>query len=155
MKLTQIDILKYKSIKEKMSIIIDNDRIVTLIGKNGSGKTNVLEAIKYALSRNRFYGSDKIECDIKYHIELDDGEIDNYFEHIQAEQKTKEIIVEFNGSYPEIRSVQAPIIEYDASCFKVRLESVVNDFSIAAQKYLKALKTIESSDSYFGEYLDL
>lgn len=155
MKLTQIDILKYKSIKEKMSIIIDNGRIVTLIGKNGSGKTNVLEAIKYALSRNRFYVNDKIECDIKYHIELDDAEIDNYFAHVQAEQKTKEIIVEFNGSNPEIRLLQAPIIECNVNSYKVRLESVLNNFSIAAKKYLSALKKIESSDSYFGEYLDL
>ena len=44
MKLTQIDILKYKSIKQPVSIVFNEGQVVTLIGKNGSGKTNVLEA---------------------------------------------------------------------------------------------------------------
>ncbi len=155
MKLTQIDILKYKSIKEPVSIILNEGRVVTLIGKNGSGKTNVLEAIKYALSRNHYYQNEKIECKIKYHIELERDEIDNYFDHVQADKKSNEITVEFNGSNPEIRLIQAPMIECDVSNFKIRLDTVQQNFSIAAKKYLKALKNIESSDSYFGEYLDL
>ena len=68
MKLTQIDILKYKSIKNPISIFFSEGKVVTLIGKNGSGKTNILEAIKFAMSKNHnYYRSEKIDCEIKYH----------------------------------------------------------------------------------------
>ncbi len=70
MYLTQIDILKYKSIKNPVSVYFNEGKVVTLIGKNGSGKTNVLEAIKYAMSQNHYYGRDKIECEINVIIKL-------------------------------------------------------------------------------------
>ena len=55
MKLTQIDIIKYKSIKNPISVYFNEGKVVTLIGKNGSGKTNILEAIKYAMSKYHGY----------------------------------------------------------------------------------------------------
>lgn len=61
MRLKQIEILKYKSIKNPVSIHFNEGKVITLIGKNGSGKTNILEAIKYAFSRNLFYGREKNE----------------------------------------------------------------------------------------------
>ena len=157
MKLTQIDILKYKSIKSPVSILFREGKVVTLIGKNGSGKTNVLEAIKLAMSINRNYRTEKIESKIKYHLELTDEETNDYFACVQAERRNKEIVVEFNGNNPEIRLIEAPIIEIDAEIFKLRLEDVLKKYKDATHKYLKALKEIESSDSYsyFGNYLNV
>mgnify|MGYP001114161778 CR=1 FL=1 len=51
MRLTKIDILKYKSIKKPIEIFLNENKVVVLIGKNGSGKTNVLEAIIWKKKR--------------------------------------------------------------------------------------------------------
>lgn len=155
MYLTQIDILKYKSIKNPVSVYFNEGKVVTLIGKNGSGKTNVLEAIKYAMSKNHFYGRDKTECEIKYHIELTDEELDEYFSCVQTEQKSKEIIVDFNGNNLEQRFVSSSTIWIEAESFKLRLDSVLINFETAASKYIKALQSIETEPNYFGNYLDV
>lgn len=155
MYLTQIDILKYKSIKNPVSVYFNEGKVVTLIGKNGSGKTNVLEAIKYAMSKNHFYGRDKTECEIKYHIELTDEELDEYFSCVQTEQKSKEIIVDFNGNNLEQRFVSSSTIWIEAERFKVKLDAVLNNFEMAAKKYIKALQSIETDSNYFGNYLDV
>ena len=155
MKLTQIDILKYKSIKSLVTVYFNEGEVVTLIGKNGSGKTNVLEAIKFAMAINRNYRTEKIDSEIKYHIELTDEEIKDYFSCVQSENISKEIIVEFNGENPEVRKIQAPLLEFDAENFKLRLDDILKNYKESAHKYLKSLKEIESSDSYFGSYLDV
>ena len=52
MRLKQITIKKFKSIKEPIDIVLnDEHKFYTFIGKNGSGKTNVLQAIKKALEK--------------------------------------------------------------------------------------------------------
>lgn len=155
MYLTRIDILKYKSIKNPVSIYFNEGKVVTLIGKNGSGKTNVLEAIKYAMSKSHFYGRDKIECEIKYHIELTDKELDEYFSCVQTENRSKEIVVDFNGNNLEQRLISSSTIWIEAESFKSRLNVVLSNFEVAARKYIKALQNIETEPNYFGNYLDV
>jgi len=138
MKLTQIDILKYKSIKNPISIFFSEGKVVTLIGKNGSGKTNILEAIKFAMSKNHnYYRSEKIDCEIKYHIELLDNEIDEYFSCVQSDEKSKEIVVEFNGNNPEFRLIEAQILNIEAENFKSRLNAVLKNYQQATHDCLK------------------
>lgn len=155
MKLTQIDILKYKSIKNPIRIFFNEGKVVTLIGKNGSGKTNILEALKFAMSKNHNYRPEKIDCEIKYHIELTDEEINDYFSCVQAENICKDVIVEFNGDNPEFRIIEAPILSIEAENFKSRLNAVLKNYRQATHNYLTALKKIESPDSYFGNYMDV
>lgn len=154
MKLTQIDILKYKSIKQPVSIVFNKGQVVTLIGKNGSGKTNVLEAIKYALTKN-YYGNEKIECKIQYHIELTDDEINDYFSCVQADEKSKRIVVDFDSNNPEKRFLYSSAIWIEARELKMKLEKVLFDFKSASKRYISALKKVESYDSYFGSYMDI
>lgn len=45
MRITKIEIANYKSIKEPVEINFYNGLPTVLIGKNGSGKTNILEAL--------------------------------------------------------------------------------------------------------------
>lgn len=155
MYLTRIDILKYKSIKNPVSVYFNEGKVVTLIGKNGSGKTNVLEAIKYAMSKNHYYGRDKIECEIKYHIELTDEELDEYFSCVQAEPKTKEIIVDFDGSNLEKRLISSTAIWIEAEQFKIKLDKLLSGFISSSQKYIKSLQKIETDDSFWGRYIDV
>lgn len=155
MQLTRIDILKYKSIKNPVSVYFNEGKVVTLIGKNGSGKTNVLEAIKYAFSKNQFYGREKIECEIKYHIELTDEELEEYFSCVQTEDREKEIIVDFNCNNLERRLVFSSSISIEAKIFKERLEAVLNNFEIAAKNYITALHKVETDRNFFGNYIDV
>lgn len=78
MKLTQIDILKYKSIKQPVSIVFNECQVVTLIGKNGSGKTNVLEALNYIFEANahsRLYPRLPDNLNYRVHIELNEEDV--------------------------------------------------------------------------------
>lgn len=52
MELTKIEIEKYKSIKSPVAITFSKDLPTVLIGKNGSGKSNILEAIEHIAATN-------------------------------------------------------------------------------------------------------
>ena len=61
MELQKIKILNYKSIKEPIEMAFSNNGgLVTFIGKNGSGKTNILQAIrKTVVKQSGFYREEK------------------------------------------------------------------------------------------------
>ena len=60
MRITRIEIEKYKSIKEPIEINFYDDLPTVLIGKNGSGKTNILEALDaIAEANSNYFGSNK------------------------------------------------------------------------------------------------
>ena len=60
MRITRIEIQKYKSIKEPIEINFYDDLPTVLIGKNGSGKTNILEALDaIAEANSNYFGSNK------------------------------------------------------------------------------------------------
>lgn len=154
MQLTQIDIIKYKSIKQKVSIAFNNGRVVALIGKNGSGKTNVLEAIRTALGKKTFYAGRNHECVVKYHFELTDEEADEYFSCVLSEQRSKHITVDF-GSADNVRLIEYSSIWIEASTYKQRLNSALDRFKAAAQAYINALKKIESDEYGFSIGVDV
>lgn len=52
MRITKIEITNYKSIKESVEINFYNGLPTVLIGKNGSGKTNILEALSAVAEAN-------------------------------------------------------------------------------------------------------
>lgn len=150
MRLTKIDILQYKSIKNPISIVLNDRRFVVLIGKNGSGKTNVLEAIKYAFT-NRNYFNQKIQCKVQYHIQLTDEEMEEYFSCVDTDKKDKEIIVDFDNVIGR-RYIKSSAIFIEAKNFKLRLKSVLEGFKKAAQRYINALKNFESEDGFYNYY---
>ena len=55
MRITKIEITNYKSIKEPVEINYYNGLPTVLIGKNGSGKTNILEALSAVAEANGNY----------------------------------------------------------------------------------------------------
>ena len=78
MQLKQIDILNYKSITSPVSIKFKEGEVVTLIGKNGSGKTNILEALEQIFKSNAkqiFYHGNPNELKYKVHLLLDTNEV--------------------------------------------------------------------------------
>lgn len=81
MRITRIEIEKYKSIKEPIEINFYDDLPTVLIGKNGSGKTNILEALNaIAEANSNYFGSNKKTPIIyKVHICLSKDDITRLF----------------------------------------------------------------------------
>lgn len=81
MRITRIEIQKYKSIKEPIEINFYDDLPTVLIGKNGSGKTNILEALDaIAEANSNYFGSNKKTPIIyKVHICLSKDDITRLF----------------------------------------------------------------------------
>lgn len=68
MRITRIEIEKYKSIKEPIEINFYDDLPTVLIGKNGSGKTNILEALDaIAEANSNYFGLNK-EIPLSYKV---------------------------------------------------------------------------------------
>ena len=108
MKLTQIDILKYKSIKSPVSILFREGKVVTLIGKNGSGKTNVLEALNYiyeANAKSSFYTMHPIELKYKVHIKLSEEDLKSILPEIEYDKSKNELIVYNYGDGQKIDTI--------------------------------------------------
>lgn len=77
MKITKIEVQNYKSIKEPIEINFYNGLPTVLIGKNGSGKTNILEALNAIAEANgSYFGLDsKLTLSYKLHISLSEEDI--------------------------------------------------------------------------------
>ena len=81
MRITKIEITNYKSIKEPVEINFYNGLPTVLIGKNGSGKTNILEALSAITEANGNYFGMRKELPLKYkvHIRLEKEDAERLF----------------------------------------------------------------------------
>ena len=81
MRITKIEITNYKSIKEPVEINFYNGLPTVLIGKNGSGKTNILEALSAVAEANGNYFGMRKELPLKYkvHIRLEKEDAERLF----------------------------------------------------------------------------
>ena len=90
MELTKIEIENYKSIKSPIAITFSKNFPTVLIGKNGSGKSNILEAIeRIAATNSNFLGRyEPKELKYKAYIRLDEIEFSDLFPNeIYSEEK--------------------------------------------------------------------
>ncbi len=81
MRITKIEIANYKSIEEPVEINFYNGLPTVLIGKNGSGKTNILEALSaIAEANDNYFGLRKeLSMSYKVHIRLEKKMLKNSF----------------------------------------------------------------------------
>ena len=90
MELTKIEIENYKSIKSPVAITFSKDLPTVLIGKNGSGKSNILEAIERIAATNSNLPGRYEPKGLKYkvYIRLDEMEFSDLFPNeIYSEEK--------------------------------------------------------------------
>ncbi len=89
MRITKIEITNYKSIKEPVEINYYNGLPTVLIGKNGSGKTNILEALSAVAEANGNYFGMRKELPLKYkvHIRLEKEDAERLFPGKSIDEK--------------------------------------------------------------------
>lgn len=89
MRITKIEITNYKSIKKPVEINVYNGLPTVLIGKNGSGKTNILEALSAVAEANGNYFGMRKELPLKYkvHILLEKEDAERLFPGKSIDEK--------------------------------------------------------------------
>lgn len=85
MLIKSIKFSKYKSIVDSIEIDLSSP-MITFIGKNGSGKTNILDAIYHTFQRDNHLTPQNMD----YHIflELDEHEIQKYSNFVEITNET-------------------------------------------------------------------
>lgn len=156
MEVQKIKILNYKSIKEPIEIPFSNNGgLVTFIGKNGSGKTNILQAIRKTIAKQTgYYRGEKEAISSQYNLRVTKEEKEKYFSSVNVEKCGDEIVVDFTNGEEHVKKVQAPILTVSVGQYKAKLEKLLKRVKKAGKNYVDKLKEIEHSyDSPY--YLNL
>ena len=156
MEVQKIKILNYKSIKGPIEIPFSNNGgLVTFIGKNGSGKTNILQAIrKTIVKQTGYYRGEKEAISSQYTLKVTKEEKEKYFSSVNVEKCGDEIVVNFTNGEEHVKKVQAPILTVSVGQYKAKLEKLLKRVKKAGKNYVDKLKEIEHSyDSPY--YLNL
>ena len=156
MKLVKIKIIKYKSIINPIEINLENGNCRVFIGKNGCGKTNLLRAIKLALSKNIRYGqSQKEDMLAEYYLRLTPEERKSYFLDFDLTEENGLIKVIYNGNRPDVRMIEAPSVKIAVKEFREAAENILLKFQLASKRYIKNLRKIESSEIEDLAYINI
>lgn len=149
MKLIKIEIKNYKSITEPIDVAFHGNLPTVLIGKNGSGKSNILEALEHIASTNSNLPGKYSAGELRYkaYIRLDSSEFAKLFpnEEYSAER------AEFSAYSSSKDGLHINTIESETivPLLKKEIENVLeltNELEEAVDSYEKALKKIECDD---------
>ena len=149
MELTRIEIENYKSIKSSVTISFLEGLPTILIGKNGSGKTNVLEALSaIALANSNYYGNrEKAQHTYRAYIRLSEEDVATMLPDVVYDKNKCEIVAYSSGSDLKIDRVRS---EYIVSSIRKEI-SDIRDLALqlkdAVDLYEKQLIKI-SHDGY-------
>ena len=138
MELTKIEIENYKSIKSPVAITFSKDLPTVLIGKNGSGKSNILEAIERIAATNSNLPGRYEPKGLKYkaYIRLDEMEFSDLFsDEIYSEEKAT-FVAFSTGERFVINAIESKTIV-------PLLKKELSDLREIAQELDEALKVYE------------
>ena len=149
MELTKIEIENYKSIKSPIAITFSKNLPTVLIGKNGSGKTNVLEALSaIALANINYYGNrEKEQPTYRAYIQLSEEDVSTMLPDVVYDKNKCEIIAYSSGSDLKIDRVRS---EYIVSSIRKEIADIrdlASQLKDAVDLYEKQLIKI-SHDGY-------
>ena len=149
MELISIEIESYKSIKTPVTISFFDGLPTVLIGKNGSGKTNVLEALSaVALANTNYYGDrEKGQIAYRAHIQLTEEDVVAMLPEVVYDKDKCEVIAYSSGNDLKIDRLRS---EYIVSSIKKEIADI-RDLALqlkdAVDLYEKQLTKI-SHDGY-------
>ena len=154
MKLKSIEISNYKSIKKPVKIDLRSGKPTVFTGKNGCGKTNLLEAITVAFYESDYYFDGAKDIKVKFTYKLDKAELDEYFAITEetADKSVDEISVFFDRAYQDIKWAQVPAVQLSVEKYKPRLEKVKAEFEVSSKKYLGIINGFLDEIGY-GKFL--
>lgn len=150
MKLIKIEIENYKSIGPPVSICFHKNLPAVLIGKNGSGKSNILEAVEHIASTNANFPGRYSAGELRYkaYIRLEENEFNNLFpneEYSQA-KATFAAYASKKGSL-QIDTIESEIIVPLLKKELYDINEIASELSDAVSEYEDALKKIECEDN--------
>lgn len=134
MRITKIEITNYKSIKEPVEINYYNGLPTVLIGKNGSGKTNILEALSAIAEANGNYLGPRRELPMSYkvHIRLEKEDAEGLFPGKSIDEKCE--FVACSGEDCKINRIES-------KCLIPLLRMEIDEISELAGELKDALDT--------------
>ena len=148
MKVTKIEIFNYKSIKNPIEINFFDTLPTVLIGKNGSGKTNILEALETVAESNiNYYGSNKeLLPDYKVHIQLSNNDISLLFpgEDLDIDQCR---ITAYCGERHKIDKIESGYLIPKLHNEILEVRTLANELKKSLDTYKKQLEKISYNDS--------
>lgn len=144
MKLTKIEIEKYKSITEPVTLSFSDELPTVLIGKNGSGKTNILEALSaIALANSNYYVNRETEQPTyRAYIQLSEDDISAMLPDIAYDKSKCEIVAYSSGKGLNIDRIRS---EYIISSLKKEIADIrdlASQLKDAVGSYEKQLSKI-------------
>ena len=147
MKITKIEIQNYKSIKEPVEINFYNGLPTVLIGKNGSGKTNILEALSAIAEANGNYFGLHKELPLKYkvHIRLEKKDVERLFPCKSIDEKCE--FVACSGENGKIDRIESecliPLLRMEID----EISDLASELKDALDTYTKQLDKIAYGDN--------
>ena len=149
MKLIKIDINNYKSIVTPVSVNFQDGLPTVLIGKNGSGKSNVLEALEHIASTNSSlpgkYGAGGLR--FKAHIRLEKDEFSKLFPSEEyLEEKATFAAYSSTKDTLHIDTIESESIVPLLKKELVDIRAVADELNAAIEDYEKALQKIACDD---------
>ena len=142
MRITKIEITNYKSIKEPVEINFYNGLPTVLIGKNGSGKTNILEALSAIAEANGNYFGLRKELSMSYkvHIRLEKEDAERLFPGKSIDEKCE--FVACSGEDCKINRIKS---EYLVPLLRLEIDEIselAGELKDALDTYTKQLNKI-------------
>ena len=149
MKLIKIDINNYKSIASPVSVNFQDGLPTVLIGKNGSGKSNVLEALEHIASTNANLPGKYSAGGLHYkaHIRLEKEEFAKLFPSEEySEEKATFAACSSSKDTLHIDTIESESIVPLLKKELVDIRAVANELIAAIEDYEKALQKIACDD---------
>lgn len=149
MELIKIELENYKSITESIGVEFHKNLPTVLIGKNGSGKSNVLEALEYIASKNSNLPGKYSAGELRYkaYIRLENSEFAKLFPNEEYSEE-KAVFSAYSSAKDglHINTIESETI---VPLLRKELDNVLeltNELEDAVDSYEKALKKIECDD---------
>lgn len=149
MKLTKIEIEKYKSITAPVTLSFSDELPTVLIGKNGSGKTNILEALSaIALANSNYHGNIGTEhLTYRAYIQLSEDDISAMLPDIAYDKSKCEIVAHSSGNDLKIDRIRSEYITSSIRKEIADIRDLASQLKDAVDSYEKQLAKI-SHDGY-------
>ena len=149
MKLIKIDINNYKSIASPVSVNFQDGLPTVLIGKNGSGKSNVLEALEHIASTNTNLPGKYSAGELRYkaHIRLEKDEFAKLFPS-EAYSEEKATFTAYSSGQD---TLHIDTIEFESIVPLLKKEladirTIADELKVAMEEYEKALQKLACDD---------